>query len=325
MLAGGVAPRNSGSKAQHNPLTIDGMVESAEETPNQPARDAVQPSRPAGRHSFLDQVNCGKFKLPGRGLPYPSPSPERVAVPNGAQFLTSTFSGQTGSRPYKLYIPSGYRGHAVALVVMLHGCTQSPDDFAVGTRMNEASRGTRPAWWSTLVRPIRRTRRSAGTGSERATSSVTKASRLLRELHARSFACYAIDPQRIYVAGLSAGGAAAAVMGHAYPDLYAAVGVHSGLACGAARDMPSAFAAMQRGQRRFWQTAQPCNLEASRRVVPTIVFHGDGDTTVNPCNADAVVMQSARLAALRTQAEEGRVPHGHIIGVRCMSMRTRRR
>ncbi len=114
---------------------------------------------------------------------------------------------------------------------------------------------------------------------------------------------YAVDSGRVYVAGLSAGGAAAAIMGDAYPDLYAAIGVHSGLACGAARDMSSAFTAMQRGGR--------ARSGARRRVVPTIVFHGDRDSTVNPRNGDGVVAQSAQGAALRTDIEHGQVPGGH--------------
>jgi poly(hydroxyalkanoate) depolymerase family esterase len=112
-----------------------------------------------------------------------------------------------------------------------------------------------------------------------------------------------VDPRRVYVAGLSAGGAAAAIMGQAYPDLYAAVGVHSGLACGAARDMPSAFAAMRQG------AAAP--VEGGGRIVPTIVFHSERDGTVHPRNADQVIAQSGAAGGLRTEVQRGQVPGGH--------------
>jgi poly(3-hydroxybutyrate) depolymerase len=115
---------------------------------------------------------------------------------------------------------------------------------------------------------------------------------------------YAIDPARVYIAGLSAGGAAAAIMANAYPDLYAAIGVHSGLACGAAKDMPSAFTAMQRG-------AGGIPRSDRERVVPAIVFHGERDTTVNPGNADAVIAQIIGATERHTRSEPGQVPGGH--------------
>jgi poly(hydroxyalkanoate) depolymerase family esterase len=194
---------------------------------------------------------------------------------------------------------------------MLHGCTQSPDDFAAGTRMNAVAEGhiclvAYPGQTSSANRQKCWNWFSEG-DQQRDGGEPSLIAGITREV----MRDYAIDPRRVYVAGLSAGGAAAAVLGQAYPDLYAAIGVHSGLACGAARDLPSAFAAMQRGNGGSAYRAAGISRSGPQRVVPAIVFHGDRDTTVNPRNGDAVVAQAARGAALRTHAEEGRVPGGY--------------
>jgi poly(hydroxyalkanoate) depolymerase family esterase len=117
---------------------------------------------------------------------------------------------------------------------------------------------------------------------------------------------FPVEPGRVYIAGLSAGGAAAAIMGSTYPDLYAAIGVHSGLACGAASDIQSAFAAMRQG--RSAAVNGPHRHGRSGGAVPTIVFHGDRDMIVNPLNGDQVIAQSKAAAVLRTTVSRGEAP-----------------
>jgi poly(hydroxyalkanoate) depolymerase family esterase len=230
-------------------------------------------------------------------------------VPGGGQFIEAVYSNAAGSRAYKLYIPSGYRGQAVPLVVMLHGCTQSPDDFAAGTRMNaiaeeqtclvvypaQAGHANPAKCWN-WFRPNDQRR---GEGEPSLIAGIT--SQVMRD--------HVVDPRRVYVGGLSAGAAAAAVMGAAYPDLYAAIGVHSGLACGAASDVPSAFAAMRQGE--FPTPGDISAAAASGPMVPTIVFHGDRDTTVHPRNGDHVIAQSKGATSAQTQVQRGQVAGGH--------------
>ena len=220
-----------------------------------------------------------------------------------SQFSSRSYSGAAGTRPYKLYIPSNLGGQQAPLIVMLHGCTQSPDDFATGTQMNrlaeahgcliaypgQTSAANMQKCWN-WFNPADQQREA---GEPALIAGITRT--IMQE--------YAVDPARVYIAGLSAGGAAAAIMGNAYPDLYAAIGVHSGLACGAARDTQTAFAAMQRGGTGKFQSGQG--------IVPTIVFHGDRDTTVNPRNGGAVVSQAAGGASLTSRVEEGRASNGH--------------
>jgi poly(hydroxyalkanoate) depolymerase family esterase len=224
---------------------------------------------------------------------------KHVPIPDGARFEERAYSDCAGGRTYKLYVPSGYAGRAVPLVVMLHGCKQSPDDFAIGTRMNELAEeqcflAAYPAQ-SASANPSRCWNWFKATDQERDRGEPCLIAGITRQV----MSDFEVDDARVCIAGLSAGGAAAANMAASYPDLFAAVGVHSGLACGAATDMPSAFAAMRAGAR---------NLQR-RPTVRTIVFHGDKDLTVSSVNADQVISQ-AKSTNSRTIVSQGRAPGG---------------
>lgn len=221
-------------------------------------------------------------------------APGESSVTQGDFFTAGSFRNSAGQRAYKLYVPPGVNGQARPLVVMLHGCTQDADDFAAGTAMNEAAREqgffvlypvqpreTNPqkCWnW------FKHNHQQAGKGEPSILADMTR----------HVIAEYGIDTRRVYVAGLSAGGAMAAILADTYPQLYAAAGVHSGLAAGAAKDLPSALSAMKGiGVRPGAASSTP---------VPTIVFHGDRDATVHPANAGAVVAASAGADA-RVQSQ----------------------
>jgi poly(hydroxyalkanoate) depolymerase family esterase len=250
---------------------------------------------PRGLRRFLDGL--GKLGASPHGLSHPRPPSQPISLPEGARFDERVYANHAGSRSYKLYVPSRYSGAPLPLIVMLHGCKQSPDDFAAGTQMNmlaeeklflvaypAQSGAANPShcwnWFSAADQ-------ARDGGEPSLIAGITR--QIMSEV--------AVDPARVYVAGLSAGGAAAAIMGATYPDLYAAIGVHSGLACGAAKDMPSAFTAMRQGG--------SIRLRDGGRPMPTIVFHGDRDATVSPVNGDQVIAQSKAAADLESSAGQG--------------------
>ena len=250
--------------------------------------------------------NLGSVSMPLRPLtPEMTPPSPRA----GGQFVDGSYSNSAGTHIYKLYIPTGYTGQAIPLVVMLHGCTQKPTDFAAGTRMNElaesqtflvaypeqASSANITRCWNWFQESDQQ--RNGGEPS------------LIAGITRQVMSQYQVDSSRVYVAGMSAGGAMAVIVAATYPDLYAAVGVHSGLAYGVARDMPSAIAAMRQGT--------VYNAQHLREIIPLIAFHGDSDTTVAPANADSLLDQwlqtaSAELgSAPRVTTEQGQVTGGH--------------
>lgn len=237
------------------------------------------------------QKNSGKTSVNSAQISFPKESiidAELVDSPctGNGEFLEASLRNQAGSRDYKIYIPSRYDKTADAtypLIVMLHGCKQNPDDFAAGTRMNEIA----DAHDCFVVYPAQTNAKNIShcwnwfNNSDQQRDNGEPS--IIADITRRVMDQYKVDHRRVYVAGLSAGGAMAAIMGQAYPELFAAVGVHSGLAVGAASDVASAFAAMKNG-------ASSASKHGSIGQ-PIIVFQGDRDSTVHPKNASQVLSQ----------------------------------
>ena len=242
------------------------------------------------------------------------PLPAAPALAPGT-FKTHRFSSPAGERAYKLYVPrTGHRA-ALPLVVMLHGCTQSANDFATATRMNrladmhgflvvypkQSAYANMARCWNWFNPPDP----GHEAGEPALIAGIVR--KVVRNQHA--------NPRRVFIVGLSAGAAMAVVMGEAYPTLFAGVGAHSGLAYGSANDLLSALAAMKGRPHRPQRATQP---------MPTIVFHGDRDRTVclipssahgtNPASAQMVGMDvvvvncdahgNVDVADLRSKAEK---------------------
>ncbi|RUR33578.1 alpha/beta hydrolase family esterase [Vreelandella nanhaiensis] len=252
-----------------------------------------------------------------QGMAQPSHTPGHSEEARPGAFTAGSFSNRAGSRDYKLYMPSNYQGQAIPLVIMLHGCTQNPDDFAAGTNMNQLaeeqsfcvlypaqpiSANSSKCWnWFKAEDQQRE-------GGE---------PEILAGMARQIIQTHRLDASRVYVAGLSAGAAMATTLAMTYPELFAAVGVHSGLPHGVAKSLPDALGAMQGGTPAFGRRESGFSS-----AVPAIIFHGDRDTTVHPSNAERVAAQYTASQSVSKTAradarpaginiEQGRVANGH--------------
>ena len=243
-----------------------------------------------------------KVRMPGRpaaGVP--------AALPG--EFTSKRCHTPAGERAYRLYVPAALPRGRVPLVMMLHGCKQSAEDFAAGTRMNALAERS----GFIVVYPEQSARANGSncwnwfeTSDQRRDGGEPE---ILAGIVREVTAAQPVDPARVYVAGLSAGAAMAVILGRTYPDLFAAIGVHSGLPYGAAHDIGSAFAAMH-GQ------AKPAPSSAAPGI-PTIVFHGDHDHTVVAANADAIVAQAQATRPGRPSLQACLLPDERIGGRSC--------
>lgn len=233
-----------------------------------------------------------------------APSPAAAAEPAGT-FEWHTYTGPEGSRRYRLFVPAGLdAGRPAPLVVMLHGCTQDPDDFARGTRFNHAaaSAGVIVAWpeqtaahqqlkcWS-WYEPAHQAARA---GEPALIAGIT------REV----MASRPIDPRRVYIAGVSAGAAMAVNTAAAYPELYAAVGAHSGIPYRAAGDAAHAWAVMRTGTSDPAILAYALHDALGARAMPLIAIHGGADPVVSPVNSRQLAAQWAGVLKLQSTAPE---------------------
>ena len=264
------------------------------------------------------------------GQAAPAREPSVGEVPQTGRFESRAFSNRAGTRAYKVYVPAAAAAVAAAVVadagagagavssappammVMLHGCTQSADDFAAGTQMNrladahgfvvvypeQAAEANSSKCWNWFKPQDQR--RDAGEPS------------LIAGIVREVAQAHGTDPGRIFVAGLSAGAAMALVLGETYPELFAGVGAHSGLPYGSANDIPSALAAMKGGRSGMpGLKGMPAAASTPRRkashAVPVIVFHGDRDHTVQQNNGMQIVQQAQEAHAAQA-AHAGAAP-----------------
>lgn len=240
------------------------------------------------------------------------PFQSNLLRPAAGEFTSGTHAHAEQTHRYKLYVPSAPGGQGLPLVVMLHGCSQSADDFAAGTGMNqraknegffvlypEQSHEANPNGCWNWFKPEHQ-QRSNGEPA------------LLASMAQSVISSYNIDPRRVFIAGLSAGGAMATVMASAYPEMFVAIGVHSGLPIGAVSSMDEALSVMNRGDSTP-TTDEPTPQQAhelAHRYTPIIVFHGDQDSTVHPNNGEQVVRAALGSTLHQVQVEPGTSSNG---------------
>jgi len=265
----------------HDPVAATDIIQKALAQAGLLAPQAASGATPPPGPDFVDLNPPPRWSRPAARPRAANPRAAKAESRLPGRFIAGSHACEAGSRGYKLYIPAKAPDGPRPLIVMLHGCTQNPDDFALGTGMNalaeeagclvlypeqDAKANHNRCWnWFEPGHQVR------DAGEPGILAAMT---RHVAQEHGAA-------PSQIFVAGMSAGGAMAAVLGAEYPELFAAVGVHSGLPAGSARDMITGLQAMKK----------PGRGRSLREAVPVIVFHGDADHVVAPGNGEAVLKQ----------------------------------
>lgn len=247
--------------------------------------ERADPAPPARRSigESLGALRALRLAMPAQARARQRPSPEKLD-PN---FTARAWRGADGALSYRLYIPADTAKRDLAIVMMLHGCTQGPEDFALGTRMNALA----DEFGLIVAYPLQPLSANPSgcwnwfdkRHQTRGSGEPAKLAGLAQSLQAE----FGVSRERTFVAGLSAGGAMAEVLGATYPDVFEAVGIHSGLPYKAAGDVASAFAAMKNGA-----ASAPAPRPSSQYESRKIIFHGGADATVHPDNARRLVEQA---------------------------------
>ncbi|SPJ26067.1 extracellular catalytic domain type 1 short-chain-length polyhydroxyalkanoate depolymerase [Palleronia abyssalis] len=253
-------------------------------------------SLPGGNTVGVDAAPAALSALLARFQPIGSMATEPYGLPEGARFDDDSFTCAAGTRRYRTYVPASGQTGVTGLVVMLHGCTQTPEDFAAGTGMNALAEQHR----FIVVYP----QQSRGDNAQSCWNWFSRGDQkrdrgepaILAGLTRDVIARHDVPEDKVFVAGLSAGAAMAVILGGVYPDLFKAVGAHSGLPAGAANDIPSAFGAM---------AGRAAEGAPRSTITRTIVFHGTGDTTVHPSNGERIARQALEGGPRQSIQDEG--------------------
>jgi poly(hydroxyalkanoate) depolymerase family esterase len=232
-----------------------------------------------------------------------------VSIPEGARFTSRSFTCAAGSRDFMLYVPASAPQRPQGLILMLHGCTQNPVDFAAGTNMNTVAEThglliaypaqTRASNASSCWNWFEAGHQLRDGGEPAILAGLTR--KLIKE--------FGIDKGQVYVAGLSAGAAMAVIIGETYPDLFSAIGVHSGLPYQSAGNVMSALAVM-RGSSASAMFGKAKLPDANAKRVRTIIFHGSADRTVHPSNAQRILDAASNRAKLGKETTESGSKNG---------------